>query len=352
MSPKRSAAILFLCFTATYSCALPRSQGNVDAIKDFISRPPTVRRLVFQIEKNPSFPNRNSEHFRTNTFLAFHDSGSVYLRGIRDMADIDKPIGAGWPERVILSSTPSASWTLYRGRFFELPESLPEFWSTNKAELGIEKSAYSDLATVLNLGIRGIPLASVRWLSNSFCITNSLGVRIAGKLIITNSVVSGIELSHTKNRDSAKYDLRFMYPDDLSAVLPNRIYRSVRQNGNDVLYAKYSILDLVTQSEPLPTDSFASSGLSSEILGRFTFRNGRVFALVGGHWEEVPLGSSPRVTYQTYKPFAMFSIFVLCSTIAFGLWWKEQVNQTQLRSPNETTTYKVRDSRGGTGVCH
>ena len=150
-----------MLLSGSLTAATPNA--NESAIRTFLSKPPIISNFVFQINRNLGFPTKNSQQFRTRKYLARVQHDEVYLQGIADFADVQREPDEGWPERVVLASTGMGSWTLRDSALYVMEgTSLPEFWGREKTSLFRERAAFFDLQSALNLGIKEVPIATIK----------------------------------------------------------------------------------------------------------------------------------------------------------------------------------------------
>ena len=219
---KAKVLILLLLFHAQVFSA-PTS--NEVAIKQFLTNTPSITSFVFELRRNTGYPATTSAKFKTNNYLARLKPEGTYLRGVSDFIEMQRPPGAGWPERVILVSSTNVSWTLSRGLVFEFKgQSLDEVWAREKTVLPTEKEAFRNLQASLNLGVKEVPIGGIVLHDNGFTHTNYTGIKVSGELIVTNGIVTGMDLVNEYQGGRYQFKLVFEYGGQgVPAFLPSTL---------------------------------------------------------------------------------------------------------------------------------
>jgi hypothetical protein len=301
------------------------TDSPVQFFKSFVSNPPIIESLVYEIIPGPVDPSpARSASFVRKLYHVRVQSNAFYFRKLRDLSELENERTAS-PVH-IAAGFDNEFWTYDFEQGLSIYVRRPDSREREEknAVISVYKAMQDNASSVLNMGIPNQGISSIVWTGNAFSAKTSMGVPWRGQLVVgEDGVPVSLKLHNVFNRKTNFFDVRYEYGGDFPhPFLPSQItYSHLPTPEESIPSEKFLILRLRTNSIPLPRDLFDFKAYSFKNTNIYYYTNNQVvyFAAQERHTVRQPNSIMPGTPGARKRLLLWIVISVSCLIFAIAL---------------------------------
>ncbi len=321
------------------------TNSNIEQCKSFISSPPIIEELIWELKIAPPGKRHNPED----------DLGAStnFQRFIARWQPDARFVYQVFPEYV--STNTVMNWTsvsVFGSKHWQMdPSGTLILWhddgsppprkaSVNFAESSVSYLTYR-LAEVLNMGVFNLGISSIRWQGDTFSATNSkIGLRFHGLLHASpDGIPSHLDLQAQIGTNSRALAVLYSFDRDTGLpYLPNQIRVTESMAGKERERALIKIKSIKLASQPAAEEAFLpkTNLLGVPVQLRF-YTNGAYYALSdNGRLVRSPLAANH---YRNVEP-SRRAYLVVCAAVSLAIFVLMARAKSKTNQPLQTEQAK------------